>query len=1019
MQSVCKKTADFIRRSLPDELGRLLPLLVLAVGLGATLFMWRMLDGSFNRKAELIFDDKANDVSSGIVRRLHDHEKLLLGGVGLFSANGEVTREQWRRYVSSLQLGQNHPGILGIGYAAWLTPEKKDAHIRKIRAEGFPEYDIRPPGKRPVYTSIVYLEPFDRRNRRAFGYDMYSEAHRRVAMEKARNEGITTLAGGIVLVQETDSDKQFGLLMYLPVYREGAPTESREERREALKGFVYTPLRIIDFVTGTLGVLPTDIAFEIFDGETARPENLLFSSHSGAKGSLPAAYHPKFTQSKRVVLYGRTWTFTFKSLPPFDRSVHQSGSRAALLCGLLISGLLALVTFSLRSTRDKAQTLARLMTRDLRESEAKLILANREWRNTFDTIPDLIAIIDTGYRVVRANRAMTAAMKVDGDEIPGLICYRHFHGADAPPADCPHRQLLADGREHRAANYEERLGGWFQITATPILDEAGKLTGSVHVAHEVTESREREQLLLVSEVKYRQLHESLMDAFVKTDLKGKIIESNTLFREMLGYSYEELTSLAYAELTPPSWHAMEAQLVETQILGRGYTDVYQKEYVTKSGNVVPVELRGFLLRDLNGEPEAMWAIIRDITARKQLEAEIRDAREYAENIVETVREPLVVLDSHLKILTANQSFYATFQVTPEETIGNFIYDLGNRQWDIPALRLLFEKILPNDTVFNGYEVEHEFPGIGHKTILLNAREIFRKDIGSHIILLAMEDITRDKANQEMLLNKDQALMLSEKMASVGQLAAGVAHEINTPMGYISCNLGILSEYLDNIVRFDRVRRDIDDAELLPLTREIIANSRESLAIENILCDSIDLINESLEGAERVTKIVRDLKSFSRVDAQEYETVTLSSCLESALTVSFNVLKKVAVVRKEYESGQAVLCHPGQLNQVFLNLLVNAGQAMVEKGEIVLRSRHDDYFVYASVSDSGSGIPKEILSRIFDPFYTTKDVGKGTGLGLSISHEIIKKHSGELLVESAVGVGTTFTVKLPRTSKDAA
>ena len=149
----------------------------------------------------------------------------------------------------------------------------------------------------------------------------------------------------------------------------------------------------------------------------------------------------------------------------------------------------------------------------------------------------------------------------------------------------------------------------------------------------------------------------------------------------------------------------------------------------------------------------------EATKRKQLEAEIQDAREYAENIVETVREPLVVLNSDLKILTANHSFYDTFKVTPEETIGNFIYDLGNRQWDIPKLRVLFEEILPHDTVFNGYEVEHDFLGIGRKIILLNARQIFREKIGSHIILLAMEDITERKQLEDELQNAHDKLEL--------------------------------------------------------------------------------------------------------------------------------------------------------------------------------------------------------------------------------------------------------------------
>ena len=271
-----------------------------------------------------------------------------------------------------------------------------------------------------------------------------------------------------------------------------------------------------------------------------------------------------------------------------------------------------------------------------------------------------------------------------------------------------------------------------------------------------------------------------------------------------------------------------------------------------------------------------------------------------------------------------------------------------------------------------------------------------------------------KANQTELLRKDRALMQSEKMASIGQLAAGVAHEINNPLGFISCNMRTLAQYFTQINRYDIIRQE-NSAELSLPTQKTVAESRETLDIEYILTDGVDLIKESLIGAERVCKIVMDLKNFSRVDAPEYEEVELTTCLESALTICYNELKYVATIRKEYESGEKVLGHPGRLNQVFLNLLVNAGQAIVPPGEIVLRCWHDDAFVQASVSDTGSGIPEEIMDRIFDPFYTTKGVGEGTGLGLSISYEIIKNHQGELLVESVVGTGTTFTVKLPRTA----
>jgi two-component system NtrC family sensor kinase len=187
-----------------------------------------------------------------------------------------------------------------------------------------------------------------------------------------------------------------------------------------------------------------------------------------------------------------------------------------------------------------------------------------------------------------------------------------------------------------------------------------------------------------------------------------------------------------------------------------------------------------------------------------------------------------------------------------------------------------------------------------------------------------------------------------------------------------------------------------------------------LEIDDILEDGIDLIRESLVGTKRIMEIVRNLKNFTRTDSLKGEMVTLTSCLESALIIAHNELKYVATIRKEYESTEEVFCHPGQLCQVFLNLLVNAGQAIVSEklGEIVLRSWHDELFAYVSVSDTGDGIPKEIRERVFDPFFTTKEAGKGTGLGLSISSDIIKKHLGELMVESTVGAGTTFTVKLP-------
>ncbi len=263
-------------------------------------------------------------------------------------------------------------------------------------------------------------------------------------------------------------------------------------------------------------------------------------------------------------------------------------------------------------------------------------------------------------------------------------------------------------------------------------------------------------------------------------------------------------------------------------------------------------------------------------------------------------------------------------------------------------------------------------------------------------------------------DKDQALMQNEKMASIGQLAAGVAHEINNPMGFISSNLRTLAGYYAVLGQFDQLRQQYETKGLAAEYRKELDKSRIDLDVDFALQDGLDLIDESLEGAKRVAKIVMDLKNFSRIDTLEYDLVTLENCLESALTICYNELKYVASIHKQYELSPQILCHAGQLNQVFLNLLINARQAIVNvPGEIVLKCWSDDDNVYASVSDNGKGIPDEIKVSIFNPFFTTKEVGEGTGLGLSISYDIVKKQHGEILVESLLDKGTTFTVRLPR------
>jgi PAS domain S-box-containing protein len=422
----------------------------------------------------------------------------------------------------------------------------------------------------------------------------------------------------------------------------------------------------------------------------------------------------------------------------------------------------------------------------------------------------------------------------------------------------------------------------------------------------------------------------------------------------------------------------------------------------KDGSVIHGNLKSVTLDNVGSKDGYILCSIVDGTVAKQLETEIQDAREYAENIVETVREPLVVLDSDLKILTANHSFYDTFKVTPADTIGNFIYDLGNRQWDIPKLRFLFEDILPHDTVFNGYEVEHDFLGIGRKTILLNARQIFRKKIGSHIILLAMEDITIRKQVEaeralleQALQDKNMELERATQAAEKANLAksdflSSMSHELRTPLSAI---LGF--------------------AQLMESgsPQPSIAQKR---SIDQILKAGwylLELINEILDLAMIDSgKLSMSLEPVSLAEIMhECEAMVEPQAKKRGISVAFTHLAAPCFVKADRT----------RVKQVLINLLSNAikynkigGSVFVESSLINTDS------IRITVRDTGEGLTPEQLTQLFQPFNRLgqeASAEQGTGIGLVVCKRLVNWMGGGIGVESTVGKGSVFWIDLNLTT----
>jgi signal transduction histidine kinase len=275
------------------------------------------------------------------------------------------------------------------------------------------------------------------------------------------------------------------------------------------------------------------------------------------------------------------------------------------------------------------------------------------------------------------------------------------------------------------------------------------------------------------------------------------------------------------------------------------------------------------------------------------------------------------------------------------------------------------------------------------------------------------NLLREKKQVENQLKESQAQVIQqEKMASIGLLAAGVAHEINNPIGFITSNLSSLSKYVDKMVNIIEFQDRILETCANDATRMEIAEMKQNVKLDYLIKDLRELISESLYGSRRVSKIVQDLQSFSRVDSNIPVLSDLNETIMSTINMVRNEIKYVAQLDLQVENLPQVVCQPQQIGQVVMNLLMNAAHSIQSNGLIVLAASQVGDSVEISVTDNGCGISPDHMERIFEPFFTTKEAGRGTGLGLAISNDIVKKHGGELLVGSIPGTGTTFTVRLP-------
>lgn len=332
---------------------------VLAVSLLITLFSWWLVGDHAEERARDRFNFETQKAAQSIAKRMQEYEQVLRGGVGLFLASRDVTRKDWQAYVSNLQIDTYWPGIQGIGFARILKPEELQPHIDAVRNEGFFDFTVTPEGTRETYSSIVFLEPFNQRNQRAFGYDMYSNETRRAAMNEARDTGKPAVSALVTLVQENGEDMQVGFLMYLPLYKKGMPVTTVEERRAAIHGFVYSPFRAKDLMTGILGTDSPYLDFSIYDGKQVDKKVRLYESIDPHQHASKTASH--LIAQKEIQLPGRIWTARFQSNERLERELRSAQPMIIGIGGIAVDILLFSIIWSLSQSRKESNRQAQKM----------------------------------------------------------------------------------------------------------------------------------------------------------------------------------------------------------------------------------------------------------------------------------------------------------------------------------------------------------------------------------------------------------------------------------------------------------------------------------------------------------------------------------------------------------------------------------------------------------------------------------------------------------------------------------
>ena len=660
--------------------------------------------------------------------------------------------------------------------------------------------------------------------------------------------------------------------------------------------------------------------------------------------------------------------------------------------------------------------------------------ANDYLENIFENSPDAIGIVDERGKFIKWNKM---AAELHGYEFEDLKDLRAFDlYADRGELDSILAELKTNGTVRKYEVKMKKKGGYTcasEISISLMKDSENRTLGSVCVARdlsplkkafeqlqkEVAERQRMEDELRESERRFRDTLENIHLLAVSLDKQGQITFCNSFFKQLAGLNVEEILGRNWFDTFLPDEQRDSFRLIFTNAMEEGeIPSHFEREIVTHHGERKLISWNNTILYDLQGKVIGATCIGQDISEARKAEEELRRTHTEMAQLLASIPSFLIGLSPDRRIIKWNSSAERTFGITADSMLGVSIDDCPIN-WDRQKVSEAISLCRANNAATRLDSFRFVRPGNKPGFLSINISSIIGQSHGPSGMLLQGNDITERKVLESQLIQ-------AQKLESIGQLAAGIAHEINTPAQYVGDNTRFLQQAFDDL---EDVHKHYNG--LLDAVRNGEATEDHIRAVE-IAADKADLeyikeeipkaIRQSLDGIGRISKIVRAMKEFSHPGTDEKTNMDLNKAIESTITVAGNEWKYVADMVTEFDPELPFIpCLPGEFNQVILNMIINATHAIADKagkgqdgkGTITVSTHAQGRSAEIRIQDTGAGIREDIRSRIFDPFFTTKDVGKGTGQGLAIARSVIvDKHGGSIDFETEVGQGTTFIIKLP-------